>query len=201
MRMPEFLRRALLRRAGAIMARRSPDYVIGGHERPYLERWWVIPRNRFLNLYLHRFVRSDDDRALHDHPWVNASLLLDGRYLEWLPAEEGLHRVEVRSAGDVVCRGAAASHRVELVARNAAGDLTPVITLFCTGPRLREWGFWCPGGRWVHWRDFTAPGRSNEIGPGCDGPASLPGKAPQSAGRPRLRPVEMFFQQIFGGGR
>jgi hypothetical protein len=58
--------------------RRSPDFVIGGDERPYLLRWWVIPRNKVFNVYLHLFLRSDDDRALHDHPWANASMLLRG---------------------------------------------------------------------------------------------------------------------------
>ena len=35
----------------------------------YLSRWHIIPRNRYFNIYLHKFVGSDDDRALHDHPW------------------------------------------------------------------------------------------------------------------------------------
>lgn len=43
------------------------DFTIGGHERPYLLRWFIIPRNRFFNIYLHKFLRSDDDRALLDH--------------------------------------------------------------------------------------------------------------------------------------
>ncbi|MGE4307333.1 MAG: hypothetical protein AB7E24_25275 [Novosphingobium sp.] len=29
---------------------RSPDFVIGDN---YLRRWWVVPRNRFCNAYLH----------------------------------------------------------------------------------------------------------------------------------------------------
>lgn len=200
MRLPEILRRALLRRARALMGRRGPDWIIGGEQRPYLERWWVIPRNRLFNIYLHRFRRSDDDRALHDHPWCNASLILEGAYLEWLPAAGGLFRVEHRSEGDIVFRRARAAHRVEMVTAMDGSAGAPVVTLFCTGPRVREWGFWCPGGRWVHWRDFTAPGRSGEIGPGCEGPASAPGQARAAAGR-RFRPVELFFRQILGGGR
>lgn len=47
---------------------RAPDFYIGGNANPYLLRWWVIPRNRFFNVYLHKFLRDDDDRALHDHP-------------------------------------------------------------------------------------------------------------------------------------
>lgn len=61
---PAFIRRRLL----AIAKRRPPDVVIGGDASPYMRRWWVIPRNRRFNVYLHHFLRSDDDRALHDHP-------------------------------------------------------------------------------------------------------------------------------------
>ena len=57
----------------ARITRRPADFVIGGAERPYLRRWWVIPRNRLFNVYLHQFLRSDDDRALHDHPWLTAA--------------------------------------------------------------------------------------------------------------------------------
>ena len=58
-----------------------PHKVIGGPD-PYLLRWHVIPRNRLLNVYVHKFLRSDDDRALHDHPWWFVSLILRGRYDE-----------------------------------------------------------------------------------------------------------------------
>ena len=26
-------------------------------------------RNKIFNIYLHQIIRSDDDRALHDHPY------------------------------------------------------------------------------------------------------------------------------------
>ena len=48
----------------------GPDFVVGAYQ---LERWWLIPRNRFLNVYLHRFDHSDEDRALHDHMYLNLS--------------------------------------------------------------------------------------------------------------------------------
>lgn len=89
----------LIRRA----ERRGPDFVIGGHERPYLLRWRLLPRNPVFNVYLHQFLRSDDDRALHDHPWLfNVSLLLRGPYIEWVPAGDNTRRPEPRflKAGD-----------------------------------------------------------------------------------------------------
>lgn len=138
--------------AETLMLSRAPDFVIGGN---YLRRWWVMPRNAFANVYLHCFGRSDDDRAMHDHPWDNASYILHGEYLEHTP--DGVFH---RKAGDYVARPATALHRVELI------DGKPVVSLFTTGPKVREWGFACPKG-WVHWRDFTAPGNSSEIGAGC----------------------------------
>lgn len=35
---------------------------------PYLLRWYVF-RTEKIGLFIHKFVRSDEDRALHDHPW------------------------------------------------------------------------------------------------------------------------------------
>lgn len=132
--------------------RRQPDFIIGQN---YLRRWFVAPRNAFANVYLHEFRRSDDDRALHDHPWPNASLVLSGRYIEHTPEGQFL-----RVAGDFVERPAEALHRIELI----AGE--PCISLFTTGPKVRDWGFACPQG-WVPWQEFTAPGDSSQTGRGC----------------------------------
>ena len=140
----------------ARVLRRDPDFVIGGQEQPYLRRWWLIPRNRFFNVYLHQFIRSDDDRALHDHPWWNVSILLRGRYREH---RLGLPPRDLRS-GRIVFRRALAAHRVELTHGQCW-------TLFLTGPRIREWGFLCPQG-WRHWREFTSGEHGQTIGKGCD---------------------------------
>jgi hypothetical protein len=131
---------------------RAPDYVIGDD---YLRRWWILPRNEWQNVYLHDVRRSDDDRALHDHPWSNTSFLILGSYIEHTP--EGRF---VRRAGDVIVRQAEALHRLEVIPGERA------ISLFVTGPKVREWGFACPQG-WVHWRDFTDPNDSSQRGRGC----------------------------------
>jgi hypothetical protein len=138
---------------------REPDFIIGGRERPYLRRHWLIPRNPLFNVYVHEFLRSDDDRALHTHPWmVNASWLLAGSYIEHT-ARPNCDRIVVRVAGDWKVRWGASPHRIELRA--------PCWTLFMTGPRVREWGFLCPKG-FVHWKRFTAPTDKGSIGAGCD---------------------------------
>jgi hypothetical protein len=140
----------------ARVTRRAPEFAIGGADNPYIRRWWVIPRNRFFNVYLHHFLRSDDDRALHDHPWANCSILLRGAYIEH--TERG---AAVRIAPAVVLRRSGRmAHRIELL--NG-----PCWTLFITGPRYREWGFHCPRG-WVHWKLFTAADDIGAVGKGCD---------------------------------
>lgn len=133
---------------------RQPDFIIGEPEKPYLLRWWIIPRNRWFNVYLHMILRDDDDRALHDHPWWNISMILSGAYREVMPL-----RTVLRKSGSIVFRRPTAAHRLEV----AKG---PVWTLFITGPRVREWGFHCPQG-WRHWEEFTASESTGQIGRGC----------------------------------
>ena len=135
---------------------RAPDFVIGPADAPYLRRWWIIPRNEGCNVYLHEILRSDEDRALHDHPWPNTSMLLHGRYIEHTAAG-----VEMREAGWVGSREATDAHRLEILPGEKA------ISLFITGPKIREWGFLCPQG-WRHWRDFTAGENGELVGRGCE---------------------------------
>lgn len=140
---------------------RPPDFIVGGVDNPYLLRWWLIPRNRLFNVYLHCFWRSDDDRALHDHPWANCSVLLRGRYLEHTIAAGGIHRHQLLEEGAVRLRlFGSFAHRVELIDGFCW-------TLFITGPRYREWGFHCPDEGWIHWKRFTADDDKGAIGKGC----------------------------------
>lgn len=147
MRIPGFIRRRLLRLALRHYSKRPADFVIAPHGSPYLRRWYVLPRNRWFNVYLHQFLRSDDDRALHDHPWWNCSVLLAGEYTEVTFSDAlacelgGFERVR-NTAGDVKFRAARTAHRLELP------DFGSCWTLFITGPISRTWGFWV-GGRWV----------------------------------------------------
>lgn len=145
-----------LRAFAARVQRRSPDRVIGAAPDPYMLRWFVWRSRAVSNLYVHEFLRSDDDRALHDHPWWSVSVCLDGEMVEHLPGG----RIRRVRAGDLRVRGARHAHRLELVSDRA-------LTLFLTGPKVREWGFHCPQG-WRHWRDFTSGPNGEAIGRGCD---------------------------------
>jgi len=140
------------------IASRGPDYVIGiDRTPPYLKRWWVIPRNKLFNIYLHEIQQDDDDRALHDHPWVNMSYVISGGYHE--VTKQGTWIVP---PGTFRFRRPTTAHRLVL----AYGKRT--VTLFITGPVIREWGFLCPQG-WRHWKDFVAVREGgNDIGRGCE---------------------------------
>jgi len=154
-RLPHAIVWRLLRWARRRMVRTEHDQVIRTLDgRPYIYRWYIFNKSRWLpKVYLHLIVLSDDDRALHDHPWVNASVVLDGTYAEILGAQVVMgfdkfipHRI-VR-AGDLVIRRASVAHRLVVTPGQA------VISLFLMAPKSREWGFLCPQG-WRHQRVFT----------------------------------------------
>jgi hypothetical protein len=79
-------------------------------------------------------MRSDDERAPHNHPWWFASLVLRGSYIE--------HRADqvcpiIRRPFSFGFRGLDTFHRVELP------DGKPCWTIVVTGPDIRGWGFLC----------------------------------------------------------
>lgn len=65
-----------------LLDRLLPKRVIVNCERdPYLHRWFLI-RLPWFGVFIHKFVRSDEDRALHDHPWSFIVIPLWGGYIE-----------------------------------------------------------------------------------------------------------------------
>lgn len=151
-----------------------PDFIIGGKGDPYLKRWYLLPRAPWpiwpIGCYLHQIIRSDDERALHNHPWPNLSILLWGGYIEVMP-KRGRHfedwmtphvpQVHVgRRPGDIVFRRPGAAHRLIIMDR-------PAWSLFIIGPRIREWGFWCLQG-FRHWKEFVSPRDRGSVGRGCE---------------------------------
>lgn len=161
--MSKSFRQQVLAHCLTIMASRKPDFAIGEADALCMLRWRLLPKNALFNIYLHRFLRSDEPRALHDHPYVNVSWVLSGGYYEYLPSiyHPDMFKRIWRRPGSMVFRQATTPHRIEL-----AVGLCPV-SLFFVGPRIREWGFHCPQG-WKRWQDFVkaTPG-GNAAGPGC----------------------------------
>ena len=113
----------------------KPDLHLAG----YLKRWWILPRNKWINIYLHCFEGNDDDRALHDHPWPSVSFLLWGQL--WEEYEKDIGEGErLKIFRGIVWflpyfRAATHSHLMSISTKKAW-------TMFCTGPRQRDWGFW-----------------------------------------------------------
>lgn len=151
----------------------QPHQIIGGADDPYMLRWYLIPRNRALNVYLHKFMRDDDDRALHDHPWWFVSVILRGGYIEHTESPEGRMVLRCRTSvfhvrspwwrRSIGFRPAVWQHRVALP-HTPDGGRVPCWTLIVTGRNVRTWGFWCPGPtrrapkRFVPWREFGDAG-------------------------------------------
>ena len=115
---------------------RLPELTVSVDNKVYLKRWWIIPRNRFFNVYLHKFEHSDEP-VLHDHPWPSLSFVLKGQMTETF-----LNGGRLCQQGQLFFRRATTLHYLTLI------DDKPAWTLFITGPTLREWGFWVES-RWV----------------------------------------------------
>lgn len=132
---------------------RQPDLVIAADGTgPYLFRWFVVPRNPKANVYLHVQVADDPDRELHDHPWDNSSVILANGYEETIlksPEFQSEFQAERRrlGPGDVVFRRAKEAHRLFLPPASPYS-----ISLFTTGPLVREWGFWSDG-KWYNFKN------------------------------------------------
>lgn len=123
---------------------KDPDIVIAPDGVPYIYRWYVVPRNPLANVYLHVQVADDPERPLHTHPWENTSVILSGGYDEVIQETPPYGRIVMheRRKGDVIHRPASAAHRLLL-----PEGVPYTMTLFTTGPKTAEWGFWrMPGG-------------------------------------------------------
>lgn len=120
----------MIRRLLLAYSNTRPVKVISDNGRRYLERYFVCSVFG-VRVYLHRFVGSDPDRGLHDHPWAwAASIVLAGWYRE--VRRRGLREVRWFNVltGDTF-------HRVLLPAQ-----LDETWTLFIVPARdVKEWGF------------------------------------------------------------
>lgn len=142
------------------LLRGRPHSIMPSASDPYLLRWFLLPRNKVVNVYLHKWMHSDDDRAMHDHPWWFLSLILKGNYTEVTP--EGAFK---RRAGTIAYRPATWRHQVELE-KDEEEKFATAWSVIVTGPVKRNWGFWC-GTRFVAWEDFTAVDGSGGSSRGC----------------------------------
>ncbi len=122
----------------------------------YLRRFYLTPRRLDDNgdktdnymgfgIYLHYFYRGDEDRELHNHPWKRAvSFILTAGYTEerrfafnWRGYREyGVNTKRIRPRRFNII-GANDFHRISKIPGRPH-----IWTLFFTGPRAQDWGFW-----------------------------------------------------------
>lgn len=119
--------------------------VIGAASDPLLVRY-ILFRCAAFGIFIHHLMRSDHDRALHDHPWPFISIVLKGGYLEVHDQTiDGSTFIQYHGRGSVLVRPAEWRHRFMLE--------SPAWALVIVGRRARPWGFFTPGG-WCWWRKY-----------------------------------------------
>lgn len=118
-----------------------PCKIIKGDEgQPYLERYMVARwgKNGEHTIFLHRFLDSDPDRGVHDHPWDSKSLILAGGYNERrLINENGIEKIIVRDIKPLSINKIGKNDFHQIILK----DKTPAWTLFYHGDRVKHWGF------------------------------------------------------------
>lgn len=125
--------------SGAHWPRRNVIRACNRAQGTLLVRYFLLHTKPF-SVFLHHLMRSDEDRALHDHPWSFITILLSGGYWEHTTTERIWRR-----RFSVLYRPAEWQHRLELE--------RPVWTLVIKFRSRREWGFIMPTG-WQRWNEY-----------------------------------------------
>ena len=135
--------RKLLKR---ITRRMQCRVIVGTNDEPYLERYylggwtpWNSGNSKLFSwlpgAMFHRFVRGDEDRELHNHPWKwSISLILAGGYQEERMMKGGKVTTFKVMPGSINFIRDNDYHRVDLLEEDCW-------TLFITGPKTQSWGF------------------------------------------------------------
>lgn len=140
---------------------------LGDPECPYAERW-ILNFGPLGSIRLHRWFRSDDKRAKHDHPSDFVTLVLKGGYVDEGICSicEGEGRVpldrkkwpdlplDIRTEACPSCHGDGKTYEDmvpgSLCRRKAEHRHTVCVkpggcwTLLYFWPKRRNWGFWVP---------------------------------------------------------
>lgn len=143
-------------------AQRTPYFHITSDDGAdvYMYRWWLFnpyphgsdgARRRWgdwlPSIRIHRIMREDRDRHLHDHPWNARTFILRGWYIEERPHLFWRTCFITRTAGDTAALGFGQYHRINEVSEGG------VWTLFVTGRKRGTWGFLVDGVK-VPWRKY-----------------------------------------------
>lgn len=142
---------------------KTPYHHITGRDGSiYMERYWLFSpydkvdksswRRRIPSVRLHRIMREDQDRHMHDHPWDARTIILDGWYNEERPIRPYARYDYTtdywnRTTGDTASLRFGEYHRITEVAPNG------VWTMFITWKYCGTWGFLVDGKK-VPWREY-----------------------------------------------
>lgn len=124
---------------------------LGLPECPYAYRWVFILFG--YSIRIHKWLRSDDKRYMHDHAWNFRTFVLRGSYYD-VSEKDGVITRELVTT--TAYRDATHKHYVE-IPETGAWTL-----LFCSKP-WRKWGFWVNGKSYRPLRFFSRHGH-----PACD---------------------------------
>lgn len=139
-------------------AQRTPYFHIKDEDGSvYMERYWLFnpyPTGNdgggrrwgdwMPSIRIHRIMREDRDRHLHDHPWNARAFILSGWYFEVRPNVPGYI---VRLPGQTATLRFGEYHRIAKVSPAGAW------TLFVTRRKRGTWGFLVNGVK-VPWRVY-----------------------------------------------
>jgi len=112
----------------------------------YLRRWTLLKLFGW-KLMLHRIVRPDYARDLHDHPWSFVTVVLRGGYSELMRSDDGREVRRINKPLRIRINRAPHPH---LIDRLLNGDAW---TLVLHAQDVREWGFYTECG-WMPWRTY-----------------------------------------------
>ena len=115
-------------------------------KKPYIKRIRIIKTPMF-SIFYHRFYLPDKDRALHDHPWNFATVLLTGSYSETIKTHPYAGPKDfARHSPGIYFHPSKHFHRINTL-------LGTVRTLVFIGAKHKNWGF-LENNKWVHHSDY-----------------------------------------------
>lgn len=121
---------------------------VGPVDDPFMDRYFVLPRNRVFNIYLH-YIHKSDVGELHDHRMASVSVILQGHYYEQrfvskpvLGSPLPLTTVTLVKRLHPVFRLPSTPHRLLIEWDGETGKPVPAWSLFFGFPHVRNWGFY-----------------------------------------------------------
>lgn len=118
----------------------------------YLWRWHITSDRQGAGVYLHYFLKGDNDPDPHNHPWRFSTYVIAGGYIDevWKKNEDGtasFSHYEDCVPGKAYEREPDHIHRVMIPEGKTAW------TLVFRGTRTKEWGFFTKDGL-IPWRKY-----------------------------------------------